>query len=87
MVGQALADKTCKNSIIFVLMIYVYGAVCLKYVSGAESFVDGVSFTIWGNSTGLNEFLGFDSYYLGIVIFGALSIWFSFGNIENAKTL
>ena len=68
-------------------MIYVYGAVCLKYVSGAESFVDGVSFTIWGNSTGLNEFLGFDSYYLGIVIFGALSIWFSFGNIENAKTL
>jgi hypothetical protein len=31
--------------------------------------------------------LGFDPYYLGIAVFGSLSIYFSFGNIENAKTL
>jgi hypothetical protein len=86
-VGETIINKTCKNAIIFILTIYVYGAVCLKYVGGAESFVDGVSHTIWGNSTGLSEALGFDSYYLGIMIFGGLSIWFSFGNIENAKTL
>ena len=87
MVGETLTNKTCKLSIIFVLTIYVYGAVCLKYVSGAESFVDGVSYTFWGNDSGFNDALGFDSYYLGIIIFGGLSIWFSFGNIENAKTL
>lgn len=49
LVGETLASKTCKNLIIFILTIYVYGAVCLKYVGGAESFVDGVSYTIWGN--------------------------------------
>ena len=65
----------------------MYGALCLKYVSGAQSMVLGVSYTFWGDEKSFGEKLGFDPYYLGIIVFGALSIYFSFGNIENAKTL
>lgn len=43
MVGETVVSKTCKNAIVVILIIYVYGAVCLKYVSGAESLVDGIS--------------------------------------------
>jgi len=69
------------------MVIYMYGAICLKFVSGAESFEFGVSYTFWGNQNGFQNALGFDPYYLGILIFGFFSIYFSFGNIENAKTL
>ena len=65
----------------------MYGALCLKYVSGAESFVLGISYTFWGDSDSFEKKLGFDPYYLGIITFAVLSIYFSFGNIENAKTL
>ena len=65
----------------------MYGAICFKYVSGAKSFVLGVSYTIWGDETTLGDKLGFDPYYMGIAVFGFFSIYFSFGNIENAKTL
>ena len=65
----------------------MYGALCLKYVSGAESLVLGISYTFWGDCDSFENKLGFDPYYLGIFIFGGLSIYFSFGNIENAKTL
>ena len=65
----------------------MYGAICFKYVSGAQSFVLGVSYTIWGDETTLEKKLGFDPYYLGISVFGFFSIYFSFGNIENAKVL
>ena len=60
----------------------------LKFVSGADSFDFGVSYTFWGNQKGFQEAMGgFDPYYLGILIFVFFSIYFSFGNIENAKTL
>jgi hypothetical protein len=65
----------------------MYGALCLKYVSGAESFVLGISYTFWGDGDSFEKKLGFDPYYLGIIIFAVLSIYFSFGNIENAKNL
>ena len=29
----------------------------------------------------------FDPYYIGIIIFGAISLSFTFGNIENAKMM
>ena len=76
-----------KVAIIIVLTFYMYGAICLKFVSGAESFVAGVGFSIWGNEKGFEAWLGFDPYYFGLFIFGFLSLYFSFGNIENAKTL
>ena len=66
----------------------MYGAICLKYVSGAESFVSGISYTFWSGEDGFKDAIGgFDPYYLGLLLFGSLSIYFSFGNIENAKTL
>ena len=87
MVATVIANRTVKILIMIVLMTYMYGAICLKYVSGAESFDSGVSYTFWGNDEGFEQALGFDPYYIGICLFGSLSIYFSFGNIENAKTL
>lgn len=69
------------------LTIYMYGAMCLKYVSGAQSFVEAVSFTIYHDKCMWYKNSPVDPYYLGILLFGALSILFSFGNIENAKVL
>lgn len=73
--------------IIGMIILYMYGAICLKFVSGAESFDEGIAYTFWGNDTGLQDAIGFDPYYIGIFVFGFFSLLFSFGNIENAKTL
>lgn len=70
-----------------VMILYIYGAICLKYVSGAESLVAAVSYSVWKDAAGLEKYLGYDPYYIGIFIFGFFSCYFSFGNIENAKTL
>lgn len=84
---ERVASNGLRTFFIVILTIYMYGAICLKYVGGAESFVAGVSYTLWGDSEGFNEWLGFDAYYLGLIVFGFFSIYFSFGNIENAKVL
>ena len=77
-----------KYMLYVLLVIYMYGAMCLKYVAGAESFVLGLSFSIWGDKERMNEELGgFDPYYLGLIIFAVLSLSFCFGNIENSKHL
>ena len=52
-VAERVAGKCAKLTIVAILILYMYGAICLKYVSGAKSFVDGISQTFWGNSTGL----------------------------------
>jgi hypothetical protein len=65
----------------------MYGAMCLKYVSGAESFVEAISFTAYSDRCRWYSTFPFDPYYLGIIIFGVLSLVFSFGNIENSKVL
>ena len=87
MVADRIAKPYVKNVIIIVLITYMYGAICLKYVSGAESFVSGISYTFWDQESEFETWCGFDPYYIGIILFGSLSIYFSFGNIENAKTL
>lgn len=75
-----------KYFIIVVLTIYVYGAMSLKYVTGAISLQEGLSFMFTGS-----EGLWVDkypwTYFVAIAIFGSLSIGFSFGDIENSKTL
>lgn len=86
-VASRVGPPWFKYFIIFMIIIYMYGAICLKYVSGAESFDLGISYTFWGNETGLQEAIHFDPYYLGIFVFGFFSTYFSFGNIENAKVL
>jgi hypothetical protein len=70
-----------------IFVIYMYGAMCLKYASGATSFVTALSYMIYGNSEQWKKEFIFDPYYLGITIFGVLSLFFSFGNIENSKYL
>lgn len=87
-----LADIFCaqwiKVFLMIILVIYMYGAMCLKYASGAESFVQAVSFTIYHDAgEWARRWPNFDPYYLGIIIFGSLSLVFSFGNIENSKML
>ena len=70
-----------------IFVIYMYGAMCLKYASGATSFVTAFSYMIYGKSDEWKKRFIFDPYYLGIIIFGVLSLFFSFGNIENSKYL
>lgn len=86
-ITERLAGDGWRTFFIIIMTVYMYGAICLKYVSGAESFVAGVSYTFWKNDDGFKEWLGFDPYYFGLLIFGFFSLYFSFGNIENAKTL
>jgi hypothetical protein len=70
-----------------ILVIYMYGAMCLKYASGAASFVTAMSYMIYKNADQWKEEFFIDPYYLGIIIFGFFSLFFSFGNIENSKGL
>jgi hypothetical protein len=65
----------------------MYGAMSLKYVSGAESVIEAISFIMENDICYLYNNMGFDPYYIGIMVFGSLSLAFSFGNIENAKVL
>mmetsp|Transcript_33838 Transcript_33838/g.39039 ORF Transcript_33838/g.39039 Transcript_33838/m.39039 type:complete len:143 (+) Transcript_33838:483-911(+) len=76
-----------KYTLIFFLIVYMYGAMCLKYVAGAKSMVEGVSVTIFQDKEKLEKEIGFDPYFIGIFVFAVISIYFSFGNIENAKVL
>jgi hypothetical protein len=50
-----IAGELCpfwiKAMILIIMVIYMYGAMCLKYVSGAESFVEAMSFSFYGNSS------------------------------------
>ena len=65
----------------------MYGAMWLKYVAGSKSLVEGVSVTLYNEKDMLEEKIGFDPYYIAILLFATISIYFSFGNIENAKGL
>lgn len=79
-----------KAFIIVILIIYMYGAMSLKYVSGAESFIEAIGFIISGEDKDacyLYKSMGSGAYYIGILVFAVLSLSFSFGNIENAKIL
>ncbi len=69
-----------------ILTIYVYGAMSLKYVTGAISLQQGLSFIFTGNE-GQWGYKYPWTYYVAITIFGTLSIGFSFGDIENSKVL
>jgi len=90
--GMAAEDHGAmwvKVMIMTILTIYMYGAMSLKYVSGAESFIEAISFIKYKDSCQMYRagVWGIDPYFIGIIVFGALSLAFSFGNIENAKIL
>jgi hypothetical protein len=75
-----------KNVIVVILVIYVYGACALKYVTGAISLQEGLSFLFTGKEGLWVENFPW-TYYAGLAVFGCLSIGFSFGDIENSKNL
>ena len=86
-VAKRIAKPWVKYLCIIIMILYLYGAICVKYVGGAESLELGLAYTFWGHKEGLRDFVGFDPYYIGIAVFGFFSLLFSFGNIENAKVL
>lgn len=69
-----------------VLIFYMYGAMCLKYVAGAESLYQGVSFILYKDTNKLGDEVP-SIYYISIGIFAFFSLAFSFGDIENSKGL
>ena len=71
--------------IVIVLILYLYGSMAISYVSGAESLMEAISFTIYGDECYLSNTWSLDPYYVGVMVFGGLSLIFSFGDIENSK--
>jgi len=69
-----------------ILIFYMYGAMCLKYVAGAESLYQGISFILYKDIKQLEEEVPW-IYYASIGVFGTLCLAFSFGDIENSKGL
>ena len=63
----------------------MYGAMIFKYVSGAQSISEGLSYTFTGNKDKYDE--EFNFYYICIFVFAAISLAFSLGNIENSRGL
>jgi hypothetical protein len=80
-------SKIIKKMVILTLIIHMYGAISVKYVAGAESFEAGINHTFWDEEDGFRNWLGFNPYYFGLLVFGFGSTYASFGNIENANTL
>lgn len=75
-----------KYSFISILIIYVYGAVSLKYVTGAISLQEGCSYLFTGSETKWpNDYPW--TYYVSVGVFGFFCTIFSFGDIENSKNL
>lgn len=85
-IADRISAPWFKYFIISILIIYVYGALSLKYVTGAESLYQGISYIIY-DSEGTLETNDPWIYYVSIAIFGGLAIMFSFGDIEHSKTL
>jgi hypothetical protein len=58
-----------KVCMMIVLVIYMYGAMCLKYASGAESFVQAISSTFYGDPDEWQaRWPNFDPYYSKLLI-------------------
>jgi len=85
-VADRIARPWLKYTIMGVFCVYMWAAMCVKYVAGAESLYQGISFIAYGDIDRLEDKDPW-IYYLSIAIFGALCLTFSFGDIENSKTL
>lgn len=84
--AERFAVNWLKYSIMFILIFYMYGAMCLKYVAGAQSLYQGISFIVYKDIDTLEDRVPW-IYYISIAIFGTLCLAFSFGDIENSKYL
>jgi len=59
-----------------ILVIYMYGAMCLKYASGAESFVQAVSYTLYNDADEWGKRFFMDPYYRKILIKFIIFSWY-----------
>ena len=84
--ADRVASPWLKYTIMGILVLYMYGAMCLKYVAGAESLYQGISFIAYKDINHLEEKDPW-IYYVSIAVFGTLCLAFSFGDIENSKGL
>jgi hypothetical protein len=75
-----IEHKLLRSLVIIVLIIYMYGAMCLKYIAGAQSLVRTLSPSDQISSQNPQK-----GYYLGVGVFLLVSIAFSIGNIEKSK--
>jgi len=88
--SQILYGAGLRIFCVIVIIIYMYGALSLKFVSGAVSFEQAVSHIIFSeDKVGCYWhhvwYPTFDPYYVGLILFGFFSCAFSFGDIENSK--
>lgn len=85
--GLIFYGNGLKIFVVLMILVYMYGAIALKYVSGAESFEYAVSFIVYKDVCGWRKawFGAFDPYYFGLFAFVFFSCAFSFGNIDNSK--
>ena len=67
-IAKRIAKPWLQYVIIVMIILYMYGSICLKFVSGAESFDLGFAYTFWGHKEGFRDAIGFDPYYIGICI-------------------
>ncbi|CAI2365970.1 unnamed protein product [Moneuplotes crassus] len=74
-----------KYVLFFIIACYMYGAMIFKYVAGAKSLSEGISFTFTGEKDKYDE--QFKFYYICIAVFAVVSLMFSLGNIENSRVL
>jgi hypothetical protein len=88
-VVEEFAGTTMRTIVICIIIVYMYGAMCLKYVSGAESLEQVISYMATDEQCGWRAaWYGYlDPYFVGLFVFGILSVMFSFGDIENSKVL
>ena len=82
--ADRIAYPWVKVTMMIILIVYMYGAMMLKYVAGAESLYQGLSFLIEGN---MYEWDSYWVYIVSLLIFWAMSTACAFGDIENSKLL
>lgn len=85
-VADRIARPWVKYSIMGIFIVYMWAAMCVKYVAGAESLYQGISFIAYDDINTLEDKFPW-IYYVSIAIFGTLCLIFSFGDIENSKFL
>ena len=79
-----IAEPWVKVAMMVILAIYMYGAMMLKYVAGAQSMYQGMAFLI---TTDMYAYDKYWVYCMCIGMFWALSTACCFGDIENSKWL
>ena len=82
--AMTIGEPWVKYVMMIILCIYMYGAMMLKYVAGAQSLQQGLAFLFTGNMYQWNEYY---VYCISLCIFWTMAWVCCFGDIENSKWL